>query len=128
MSDLLDSDSLYRLTNRMIYHSISEFPAPRVATDAIMVNYKIIWRRLRAVSDILSSQEYECLFLLIHNKLPIPERLHRIGMKENPMCNTCPGIVSDLSHYFCTCTRTNVVWSWLGSKITNQCFQCSTSF
>ena len=116
MSDLLNADSFGRLTNKMIYANISDFPAPKVVSD-FDVNYKLIWKRLMQFRGILSSQEFDCLYLLIHNKLPVPERLYRIGVRDSHSCNLCPGLVSDLSHYFCTCVRTSVIWTWVRSKI-----------
>ena len=61
------------------------------------------------------------MFLLIHNKLPVPERLHRIGFRNNSDCLVCPGTVSDVCHYFCSCQKTKVVWSWVRTKISQMC-------
>ena len=117
INGLLEADSLSMITDRIIYNSISDFPVLKVITDFSSVNYKTIWKRLRIDRHTLSSQESKCLFLLIHNKLPVPERLHRIGMRDNPYCILCPGMVSDICHYFCTSTRMKDIWSWLCSKI-----------
>ena len=113
MSEILTINSLPLLTNRMIYRSIANFPMPRVGQDSI-VDFSIAWKRLH--TSKLSSEESGCLYLLINNKLPVPERLHRISVRDTPYCVLCPGlIVSDVLHYFCSCLRTRGVWSWIKS-------------
>ena len=60
------------------------------------------------------------MYLLIHNKLAVPERLFRIGFRDNPFCSVCPGdIPADLVHFFCLCSRTNNCWRWLRSAMVN---------
>ena len=66
----------------------------------------------------LSIEETDTLYLLINNKLPVPERLFRIGVRNDPYCVYCPGLeVSDIPHFFCTCFRVERVWLWLKSKL-----------
>ena len=62
------------------------------------------------------------MFLLIHNKLPVLERLFRIGVKQDPYCLHCAGAeVADLEHFFCACVRTRQCWSWVRLKILGLC-------
>ena len=64
------------------------------------------------------------VFLLIHNKLPVSESLFRIGVKVDPYCSQCPGAeIDDLVHFFCSCERTRVCWSWVRMKIVGLCGQ-----
>ena len=64
------------------------------------------------------------MFLLLHNKLPVIERLFRIGVKLDPYCSHCPGAeIADIVHFFCTCRRTSQCWSWVRLKILGVCHQ-----
>ena len=77
-SDLLCIVSWRGLTNKMIYLNHAEkFPVPKVDFVA-GVAYRDAWRRL--TSPVLTSVARDTLFLLLHNKLPINERLFRIGL------------------------------------------------
>ena len=60
----------------------------------------------------------DVLFLLLHNKLPVKERLFRIGLKHDPYCIKCAGAeIDDIVHFFCTCEAVSNTWSWLKSKV-----------
>ena len=118
MSDLLSTDTADKLSNRKIYEDLAHFPTPKVA-EGSTVNYKRIWKRLR-LGHILTLEEQDCLYLLINNKLSVPERLYRIGMRDTFDCSFCTGnICSDLVHFFCGCIRIRDIWCWLRSKIDN---------
>ena len=46
------------------------------------------------------------IYLLLHNKLPVAERLFRIGFKNDPYCLNCPQAVkADVEHFLCQCER-----------------------
>ena len=116
MSDLLTAATVNKLTNKMIYRDMASFPVPQVVTDSALSDFSRVWKRLYI--STFSHDERECMFLLIHRKLPTPERLHRIGVRNNPSCSVCPNqVVADLTHLFCSCVRTAPVWSWLKQKI-----------
>ena len=126
MSDLLSTDTADKLSNRKIYEDLAHFPTPKVA-EGSTVNYKRIWKRL-VLGHILTLEEQDCLYLLINNKLSVPERLYRIGMRDTFDCSFCTGnICSDLVHFFCGCIRIRDIWCWLRSKIDNMASsqQCS---
>ena len=53
------------------------------------MDYKLVWRRLHSVA--VNPGGGDVLFLLVHNKLPVPERLFRIGVRNDPYCLHCPG-------------------------------------
>ena len=64
------------------------------------VDYHIVWKRLNSPTIRLCN--WDTMFLLIHNKLAVPERLHRTGFRDQPYCSYCPGnIISNVEHYFC---------------------------
>ena len=48
----------------------------------------------------------------------MPERLFRIGMKNDPYCSSCPGaVIGDIEHFFSACVKTNLAWNWIKSKL-----------
>ena len=47
----------------------------------------------------------------MHNKLPVKERLFRVGLSNDPYCNFCPSAeICDVEHFFCACGRVNAIW------------------
>ena len=125
ISELLTASSLPKLTNRMIYRDLASFAIPKVVREAV-VDYKLVWRRLQ--SCVLHPEARDVLFLLIHNKLPVPERLFRISVRQDPYCLHCPGAeIADVEHFFCSCRMTSQCWSWVRLKILGLCDQGLTS-
>ena len=115
-SDLLCVVSWRGLTNKMIYLNHAEkFPVPKVEFEA-GVAYRDVWRRL--TSPVLTFVARDTLFLLLHNKLPINERLFRIGLDVDPYFEFCPGgVFCDVEHFFCSCSRVNQVWGWVRTRL-----------
>ena len=121
ISEVLTASTLSTLTNRLIYKGLASFPIPKVAIDAV-VDYEVIWRRSQSQS--IDPEARDVMFLLLHNKLPVLERLFRIGVRQDPYCPHCPGAeIADLEHVFCTCSRTSLCWSWVRLKILGVCQQ-----
>ena len=115
MDEVLTAQTLPKLTNRLIYRNLADFPTPKVAENSV-ANFKTIWRRLR--TGRFSLEEADTLYLLINNKLPVPERLFRVNVRNDPYCLSCHGLeVADISHFFGTCDRTVDVWMWLRSRL-----------
>ena len=104
------------LSNKIIYAEHSKnFPMVKVEREAL-VDYKNVWKRL--ASPVLTAEARDTLFLLLHNKLPVRERLFRIGLAVDPYCEVCPGgVVCDLEHFFCSCSRVVLVWSWVRRRL-----------
>ena len=73
------------------------------------ISFKKVWKR---VSDqVLTATARDSLYLLIHNKLPVRERLFRIGLEVDPYCAACLGAeICDIEHFFCSCPRVSNVW------------------
>ena len=121
ISELLSSSTLAKITNKMIYKDLASFKTPKVVSESLL-DYKLVWRRLH--STIVNHGACDVMFLLIHNKLPVPERLFRIGVKQDPYCLLCPGaMIADIEHFFCGCERTRQCWSWIRLKILGFCDQ-----
>ena len=115
VSEALSTSSLLSLTNKMIYGDLSTFPSPKVVRES-QLDYKPVWKRL--FGHVLDARAKDTLYLLVHNKLPIPERLFRIGLKQDPYCRVCVGAeICDVEHFFCSCERTRLPWAWVRMKI-----------
>ena len=115
---LVDAASWKSLTTRDIYRFyISLLPKVKIETDTGL-DYQPVWKRL--VSGFFDPGVRDTLLLLIHNKLPTAERLHRISVRDNNVCKVCPGgKVEDVVHFFCECVRVETAWSWVRSRIVN---------
>ena len=60
----------------------------------------------------------DIMFLLLHNKLPVMERLFRIKLKPDPYCLRCPQAeINDVVHFFCKCEAVSNTWSWMKSQV-----------
>ena len=121
VSGFLTSDNLRVITNKQIYDNLADFPLPKVMRDTPEQDFKPIWECL--YSSMLNADERQIMFLFIHNKLPVPERLFRIGIKNDPYCLSCSdAIVADREHSFCHCVMTKEAWKWLKAKLVSLCF------
>ena len=86
--DLVTAWNWKLFTNRRLYlEHAKSFPVVKAELDA-GVSFRVVWRRLG--SPVLCSAVRDVLFLLIHNKLPVRERLFRIGLSVDPYCQACP--------------------------------------
>ena len=112
----IEAENWRSITNKDIYKFyIGLLPEVRIASDSNL-DYKPVWKRLD--SNILDPVVKDSLLLLIHNKLPIAERLKRIGVLESNLCKVCPGgKVEDVVHFFCECSRVESAWSWVRSRV-----------
>ena len=80
------------------------------------LDYSIAWKRLQ--SSVVDVKARDVLFLLLHNKLPVKERLFRIGAQHDPYCMKCDGAeINDILHFFCTCDAVCNTWSWLKMQV-----------
>ena len=109
-------ETLKTLTNKTVYAEMtSTFPPPKVVMESDR-DYGIAWKRLH--SPVVDDKARDVLFLLLHNKLPVRERLFRIGMKHDPYCIKCDGAeINDIVHFFCICEAVSNTWSWLKNKV-----------
>ena len=65
---------------------------------------------------VISSPAREVLYLAVHNKLPVGERLFRVGLITDPYCSHCLNLqgatVQNVEHFFSSCD--NVLATWTG--------------
>ena len=101
-----------KVTNQMLYKvKQGNFNRTKVEVDAGK-SYARVWTMLS--SPVLSSPMKDIVYLLVHNKLPVRERLFRIGISNDPYCLTCPDApVCDMLHFFCSCVKVSALWSWI---------------
>ena len=121
LSGTIDAQSWKKATNKMIYRQHARsFPQPKVALDSGSA-YNDVWRNLNL--SCLSLSDREILFLLIHNKLPVAERLYRIRIKHDPYCDECMrvqgAVVGDRWHFFLYCEQVHDVWNTIRKIINN---------
>merc|ERR1711947_16888 len=116
VSEKVSAGTIKSLTNKTVYAEMtSSFPPPKVVMESNR-DYSIAWRRLH--SPIVDCKARDVLFLLLHNKLPVKERLFRIGLRHDPYCIKCTGAeVHDIVNFFCTCESVSNTWSWLKSRV-----------
>ena len=116
ISDKVTAGTINNLTNKTVYAEMtSTFPPPKVVMESNR-DYSIAWKRLH--NPVVDSKSRDVLFLLLHNKLPVKERLFRIGVKHDPYCLKCAGAeVHDIVHYFCTCGTVCNTWDWLRGQV-----------
>ena len=80
------------------------------------LDYGVAWRRLH--STVVDIKARDVMFLLLHNKLLVEERLFRIGLKPDPYCLRCPQAeISDVTHFFCGCEAVSNSWSWVKRQV-----------
>ena len=116
ISEKVNAGTIKTLTNKLVHAELtSSFPPPKVVMNSNR-DYSTAWRRLH--SNVVDGKARDILFLLLHNKLPVKERLFRIGMKNDPYCLKCVGAeVHDIVHYFCSCVAVCNTWSWLKRQV-----------
>ena len=116
--DIILSGTWRRLTNKMIYMEKSKaFPVTKVEKDA-GCSFSRVWQLIN--SPVLTSPVRDLSYLLVHNKLPVPERLFRVGIRRDPYCETCLGQqVNDCGHFFCQCSKVVLAWAEVKSKLIN---------
>ena len=99
-------------TNKFIYqHYLSDLLPLKVELD-LGFSLKSTWKQLQSPS--LDYKTRDIMFLMLHNKLPVRERLFRIQTVPDPYCTACldynGAVICDRVHYFCTCIQVNHVW------------------
>ena len=90
-------------------------PPPKVVMESSL-DYSLTWSRLH--NAVVDARARDVMYLLIHNKLPVPERLFRIRVKNDPYCQSCVGAeVADVEHFFAKCEGVCDAWSLLKGEI-----------
>ena len=95
----------------MIYNCFAKsFVKTKVEREA---NHDMVpvWRRLKILT--ITREVHEVSYLMIHNKLPIQERLYRIQLSRDPYCLLCPNAeIQDVLHAFIKCDKVVPYWNW----------------
>ena len=129
MDDVVTADKWKHINNKVLYAEQSKnFSVPKVQLEAgDDMDYNLAWKRISL--PVLSSSVRDITFMLLHNKLPTKERLHRVGLSSDPFCHECPGSpLSNVEHYFCLCLRVQNVWPRVQNILTNLVGEDITNF
>ena len=99
-------------SNRVIYRRyIKNLPPCKIELD-LGISLQNVWNRLSSPS--LDSVTRERMYFLIHNKLPVRERLFRFHSVNDPYCLACFDLtgaeIHNRQHFFCTCSKVKHVW------------------
>ena len=116
VTDTLTIVTLKTITNKAVYAEMtSSFPPPKVVMESGR-DYGKVWSRLN--SSVVEFRARDVMFMLLHNKLPVQERLFRIRLRADPYCVHCSSAeIADVEHFFCCCVKSLEVWSWLKRKV-----------
>ena len=119
MHQTLTAGEIRSITNKAVYADMtSSLPPPKVVMEGNK-DYRVVWERLH--SPVVDFRARDVMFLLLHNKLPVPERLFRIRLRADPYCLYCVGAeIGDAVHFFCTCQKTSETWSWVKRQVIKQ--------
>ena len=100
------------LTNKLVYAGFAkDFAKTKVEREA-MQPMDLVWSRLSSLK--INMQVQETSFLLVHNKLPVKERIYRIGLARDPYCDFCDtAVFEDTQHYFARCGQVITLWRWV---------------
>ena len=100
------------LTNKLVYAGFAENVAKTKVERESMQSMDLVWSRLKSLE--LDRNVQETSFLLVHDKLPVKERVYRIGLARDPYCDSCDAAVfGDTQHYFTQCGQVNTFWRWV---------------
>ena len=104
VTDTLTGVNIKSLTNKAVYAEMTyTFPPPKVVRESER-DYGIVWTRLH--SDVVEYRARDILYLMLHNKLPIQERMFRIRLRPDSYCKYCEGAeIADVEHFFCSCEK-----------------------
>ena len=116
MTGFVSAANWRSVLNRNIYSCLClDFLPPKI------VSFQHSWKNLK--HDCLISPARELLFLLVHNKLLVKERLFRIRQAVDPYCSLCldqvGAVECDVKHYFCSCPRIVKFWVRLKRVVTS---------
>ena len=118
-SEVVTAGEIRSITNKAVYAEMtSTLPPPKVVMEGDK-DYRVVWERLH--NPVVGFRARDVMFLLLHNKLPVQERLFRIRLRTDPYCSHCVGAeIGDAVHFFCTCQKTSETWSWVKRQIIMQ--------
>ena len=119
LTDLIDVKNWKSIRNKNLYSGLCmDLLPPKVERDT-GASFAHSWKNLQ--HDCLGSQERELVFLLVHDKLPVRERLFRIGLANDPYCVWClqhnVTAICDIEHFFCSCSRVADLWNPVSALI-----------
>ena len=121
MDESITPSNWRSLTNKILYNQyVNCIPQ---TNQNIHRSFKLL------TSPSLDSKSRELMYLLLHNKLTVRERLFRIQSVNDPYCVNCMddagAIICDREHYFCQCVIVEEVWQTLKEVLRTLGIDCS---
>ena len=116
IEELVNPEELEKVKVKELYKGMTETLPPPKVVYKYNLPWDDVWRRIN--HPVLDVERKELMFLLVNNVLPTRERLLRMGMRQDALCEEGDG-VEDREHLFCTCRRVQVAWAWMKRKIIN---------
>ena len=116
IADLVTTHYWKTISNKKLYMDYTkDSTITKVEIDAGFSFDKIWWL---INLPVLTGGVREIAFLAFHNKLPVRERLFRVGMAPDPYCCLCDSAqICDILHVFCSCDRVKNAWGWIRQSI-----------
>ena len=114
--ETLTAEKIRNLTNKVVYKELTSTLTPPKVVRESDLDYGLTWKRLH--STVVDIKARDVMFLLLHNKLPVKERLFRIRLKPDPYCLPCARAeICNIIHFFCSCDAVSVTWSWVKRQV-----------
>lgn len=79
-------------------------------------DWKRIWRNI--ADRRLNGTERGLYYMLVNNKIPHQDLLHRMQRADSPTCEIC-NVPEDLKHKLSTCRRVSRAWTILQNRLRN---------
>merc|ERR1711954_434841 len=73
--------------NLIVYAEMTSTLPPTKVVRESNLDYSLTWSRLN--SSVVDARARDVMYLMIHNKLPVKERLFRIRLRNDPYCMAC---------------------------------------
>lgn len=108
--NLLDSIT----ANSLYQHYLSLLPDPAVFCNS-QRNWKAVFKNIH--NKLLPAEQRSAWFLMIHERIPHNELLHRQNPTNDPECTLCPGETDTIVHRIFKCTTSRRVWFYQKSLL-----------
>ena len=116
IEELVNPEELEKVKVKNLYMEMTDTLPPPKVVYKYNLPWEDVWRRMN--HPVLDVEMKELMFLLVNNVLPTKERLLRMGMRQDALCEEGDG-VEDREHLFCTCRRVQVAWTLMRRKMIN---------